>query len=67
MTPPPAESESAPPAPPAPAEQYYTAVWGDTMWGIAIRNGMTLSQLLALNPQVWNPNILYVGDRIRIA
>ena len=51
----------------APAEQYYTAVWGDTMWGIAVRNGMTLSQLLALNPQVRNPNILYVGDRIRIA
>ena len=51
----------------APEERYYTAVWGDTMWGIAVRNGMTLSQLLALNPQVRNPNILYVGDRIRIA
>ena len=65
------ESAAAPPSegtwPAAPAEQYYTAVWGDTMWGIAIRNGMTLSQLLALNPQVRNPNILYVGDRIRIA
>ena len=58
---PPAES------PPPPVEKYYTAVWGDTMWGIARRNGMTLSELLALNPQVWNPNILYVGDRIRIA
>ena len=61
VTPPP--SESGPP----PVEQYYTAVWGDTMWGIARRNGLTLSELLALNPQVRNPNIIYVGDRIRIA
>ena len=61
VTPPPSESETAP------VEEYYTAVWGDTMWGIARRNGLTLSELLALNPQVRNPNILYVGDRIRIA
>ena len=62
---PPSGSEQTVPA--APAERYYTAVWGDTMWGIALRNGMTLSQLLALNPQVRNPNILYVGDQLRIA
>ena len=58
---------AAPAAPVVPEEQYYTAVWGDTLWGIAFRNGMSLYQLLSLNPQIRNPNILYVGDRIRIA
>ena len=60
-------AQTAPAAPAAPTERYYTAVWGDTLWGIALRNGMSLYQLLALNPQIRNPNILNVGDQIRIA
>ena len=47
-------------------EKVYTAVYGDSLWAIAVRNGMTLNELLALNPQIKNPNILYPGDRIRI-
>ena len=47
-------------------EEWYAAVYGDTMWGIATRNGLTLNELLTLNPQVKNPNILYVGDSIRV-
>ena len=50
----------------APDAEYYTAVRGDCMWNIARDHGMTLSALLALNPQVKNPNILMVGDRLRV-
>lgn len=47
-------------------EQYYTAVWGDCLLGIANANGLTMKELLALNPQIKNPNVLYVGDRVRV-
>ena len=47
-------------------EEYYTAVWGDCLWNIAIAHGLTLNELLALNPQIKNPNLLYVGDRVRV-
>lgn len=46
--------------------EYYTAVYGDCLWNIARDNGLTLSELLALNPQVRNPNILMVGDSVRV-
>ena len=45
----------------------HTVVSGDTMWAIAVRNGLTLQQLLALNPQVKNPNLIYPGDRICVS
>lgn len=51
---------------PTAAAQYHTAVYGDTLWGISRRYGLTLSQLLELNPQIKNPNILHVGDGIRV-
>lgn len=41
--------------------------WGDTLWGLAKANGMTLTQLLALNPQIRNPNIYYVGDIVYLS
>ncbi len=41
--------------------EYYTAVYGDCMWAIAGKYGLTLDGLLALNPQVKNPNILHVA------
>lgn len=47
-------------------EEYYTAVWGDCLWSIANAYGLTLNGLLALNPQIKNPNVLYVGDRVRV-
>jgi len=51
----------------ASAETWYTAVYGDCLWNIARSNGLTLEALLALNPRIKNPNLLYVGDRVRIA
>ena len=47
-------------------KKTYIARYGDTMWGIAIKHGLTLTELVALNPQVSDPNILYVGDVITV-
>ena len=42
----------------------YTVVSGDTMYKIAAKHGMTLDQLVALNPQVKNINLIYVGQKL---
>ena len=63
----PAASEETAPQTAADQEQWYTAVYGDCLWNIARAHGMTLQELLALNPQIKNPNLLYVGDRVRVA
>ncbi|AZR73645.1 hypothetical protein BBF96_09755 [Anoxybacter fermentans] len=39
---------------------------GDTLYLIARRFGLTLNQLLGANPQITNPNIIFVGQRINI-
>ena len=44
----------------------YTVRPGDTMSKIAIRNGVTVAQLLQANPQVTNPNKINVGDVLNI-
>lgn len=45
----------------------YTIKNGDTLWGLAKANGLSLSELLALNPQIRNPNIYYCGDLIYLS
>lgn len=37
---------------------------GDTMWGIALRYGVSLPELLAANPRIKNPNLIGVGERV---
>ena len=44
----------------------YTVAPGDTMYLISRRLGITLNELIALNPQITNPNIINVGDVINI-
>lgn len=56
---------AAMPAAPAVSERKsYVLKNGDTLWGLATKNGLNLSALLELNPQIRNPNIYYVGDKI---
>ncbi len=45
----------------------YTVKSGDTLSGIASKHGMSLSALLKLNTQITNPNVLRVGQVIRIS
>ncbi|MDR0951456.1 MAG: LysM peptidoglycan-binding domain-containing protein [Oscillospiraceae bacterium] len=58
ITPPPEEVN-------APAVRLtHTVKWGDTLWGIATKNGLTLEELFALNGQLRNMNLIYPGDII---
>lgn len=53
------------PEPPAcPNGTVYTVRPGDTMFRIANQYNISLQQLLQANPQVMNPNIIYVGQRL---
>ena len=45
----------------------YTVKYGDTLWGLAVNNGMTLQELLSLNPQIKNPNVYYPGDVVYLS
>lgn len=44
----------------------YLVKKGDTLWGIAKRYGVSLTALIAANPQIKNPNLIYPGDRVNI-
>lgn len=44
----------------------YVVKAGDTLSKIAARNGITLAQLLQLNPSIKNPNKVSVGDKINL-
>lgn len=45
---------------------YYVVQSGDTMKKIAGYFGITLYDLMVLNPSIWNPNLIYVGTSIRV-
>jgi LysM repeat protein len=47
---------------PAGFQGRYTVVSGDTMFSIAQRFGVSLDSLIAANPHITNPNILFPGD-----
>lgn len=53
------------PAPECPG-QIYTVRSGDTLSAIAQRFGVTVQQLLAVNPQITNANVIFVGQQICI-
>lgn len=45
---------------------YHRVVKGDTLWAIANTYGASLAELIALNPQIKNPNLIRVGDEVRV-
>lgn len=47
-------------------EKGYTVRKGDTLWGIAKRQGVALTALIAANPQIKNPNLIYPGEAVRV-
>ena len=47
-------------------QAVYMVRKGDTLWGIAKRYGVALTALIAANPQIKNPNLIYPGDRVNI-
>jgi LysM repeat protein len=44
----------------------YVVGWGDTLRKIAARLGISVSSLIAANPQLWNPNLIYPGQVLNL-
>ena len=55
-----------PPPPPPPSAGTYTVQAGDTLTAIAQRFNTTVNTLLQLNPQITNPNLIYIGQTINL-
>ena len=49
-----------------PTGAYYTVRRGDTLGRIAEAYGLSLGSLIAANPQIWNPSLIYPGQVINI-
>lgn len=46
--------------------EFHTVKTGDVMWKIAKSHGMTLDALIKLNPEIKNPNRIFIGQLIKI-
>ena len=55
-----------PPTPPPASGQTYYVVKGDTLRKIAAKFNTTVEAILRVNPQITNPNVIYVGQAIAI-
>ena len=53
-------------APSSSQAAYHRVTQGDTRWALASRYGVTLTELIALNPQIKNPNLIRVGEEVRV-
>ncbi|WP_078414858.1 SafA/ExsA family spore coat assembly protein [Priestia abyssalis] len=50
----------------ASAATQHTVKWGDTMWKIAARYQVGVSEILSSNPQIKNPDMIYPGQTINV-
>ncbi|RSD26912.1 SafA/ExsA family spore coat assembly protein [Mesobacillus subterraneus] len=48
------------------AQQVHTVQPGDTMWKISVRYKVGLSEIIAANPHIKNPSLIYPGQKINI-
>jgi tyrosinase len=44
----------------------YVVQWGDTLRTIGARYGVSVSDIQAANPQIWNPNWIFYGQVINL-
>ncbi|MHB8061239.1 MAG: SafA/ExsA family spore coat assembly protein [Ruminiclostridium sp.] len=48
------------------AQTTYTVKSGDSIWKISVKYQMGISEILAKNPQVKNPSLIYPGQKLTI-
>jgi LysM repeat protein len=48
------------------AGRTYVVQWGDTLRNIADRTGVSIYDIQAVNPQIWNPNWIFYGQVINL-
>lgn len=48
------------------ATETYVVQPGDTLWKIAVKNQVGLSEIISANPQIENPELIYPGQEISI-
>lgn len=48
------------------AQSTYTVKSGDTMWKIAVKYQVGLSEIISANPQIKNPALIYPGQKLTI-
>ena len=46
--------------------KIYTVAYGDTLSSIAAKHGMTWQELWKKNPEIKNPDLIYVGQTIHL-
>src|SRR5688572_6518528 len=48
------------------AGKTHTVKSGDTLWAIAQKNGLSLQKLIAANPQIENPDLIFPGQKVKV-
>lgn len=49
-----------------PSSGTYVVQWGDTLASIAVRSGVSVNDILAANPTIWNASWIYAGQVINL-
>lgn len=44
----------------------YIVKSGDSLWRIAVKYQVGLSEIISMNPQIANPNLIYPGEKLKI-
>ena len=45
---------------------YYIVQSGDNLWSISQKFDTTINNIMTLNPQITNPSLIYVGQKLKI-
>jgi uncharacterized YkwD family protein/spore coat assembly protein SafA len=48
------------------AQSTYTVQRGDSIWKIAVKHQVGMSEIIAANPQIKNPSLIYPGQKLTI-
>lgn len=48
------------------AQQVYTVQPGDSLWKIAVKYQVGITEIIQANPQFKNPNLIYPGQKVNI-